>query len=1445
MKLVTAESETPGRPSEDAQPLAVDLGDDWFLLAAFDGVGGSGADLFLRKSSSDPGPYTGAYFASRIAKNSLATKDGPPTGALEAKNRAYAAAERHQPVPLAVAQHLHSVFVQNFKHALETLLDKEATQARFRGALTLPTTAAIVLGRKPHWQSATAMVALWLGDSHAYAFSASRGLQFLTTEEFDPRSEGDRFFEQAIGPQGEYVDRPMREALHADSAGPMRSASYIFPDALFVFTCTDGVFDHFSGVVELEKTVLHTICETSDPETFNARFKAIVDARRQDDATIALAFLMEDWRVLADAAQQRLRYLEALEQNSGRDRTRAWHEIRASMLPEVADTSALLLAEEPLPQPSPAFDTMDEVPRIEGRGAVQAGHRQLDADRGVDRHGQPTESGSQRRLSSPPQPFYPEETNRPAAAAAQGAVRNSQDFPIPEAYKEFDREVDHGAASRHRHQPISPDVTRSPPAMRQQRNGSDTAARVSDPQGGRSTPALQQTLPHNDRPAATRPSGRPAEPPLQDVKPGRGGPANGHGMSAQTLPTTANDRNSAVHRQPNGGSIGDSQREVIPDLRNILGIVKSVAVVAGAVLAVGLAAIFAVKILPRLEHSDNPCGESDNQRECREFVRDLFKSADPILRQARLIDERQAARDNRNPQYENALNAEITSLARRVWPAQNALYDLGFAPSDSGRDTRDGQWGPDTKAAWASYQGALAGIRDRQCVARSITAPRPTAEAIDALVRDARSQSLLRRDLDWFIGPSSGSAAATTSVQKLCRLKTFQAWLGEAMQIGQEFPPLGQSEGAASRSFDRLQPHLRNVRNEEIREADLYLAAWNDDARTSLEQRLDAYRARKSYGVGAGMPLLKQDLQALRIEMQPRLNELNDQLKKLDLSNIPTIADAATRENLYRALVDFRKLMGWTDDREAFGTDMRKALAQHVRRLPEVANANSARLEELEKDLPGLTPQIARRRQQEQTSRASLPTNSGSIVATPDRSVALAQIAVAKKEQLPGLRSKYPAELAAIDKRDAELAASEKASTDAIMEQKIAQARTVDELKTLRSENPAYGLRIQGEIDKIEKAQREDRQQKEAEEEANKKVAAEKAASDRAAEDKRRKDAADAEAAKAAAKGVAAASGCAGGPDNGYVDYGCREIAKQARQALMDLGYIKDKADPGTWDQAAVNGLKDFNTKTGQLTGNGLLRWGDWTRLSAEVRRQEGERQAREQEQRALDQQRQTEKAEAQKRLAEATDDKKRQKAELDIRRTLGPQLRPIAWTLFRLGYVESPRIEDDAVVFALTKAAGASQETDLAKAPQRLKEQLSQRVRQVEAYFQQMQLLRRSRGRWTVEFEVAIGKYIEEAYRRPHVAALTPDLIKHMIDAVQRGSGWQDESRLDDSVVDPALKAEAQSILTAAGIPVKPDGRWGDNSMEALKRFLVPRSLESDGTLTFGALQYLRRPRQ
>ena len=175
--------------------------------------------------------------------------------------------------------------------------------------LELPTTVALLVGRRQNGSVSAA--AIWAGDSHVYALSASRGLQLLTRDDFPSGDTDPQYLKIAVSPTGDFVDRPIKNLAHAGSEWHLYDLAYTLDDCLLAFVATDGVYTCGKGPREFEQLLLDLIANTEGPEEFRTALSNYMEKHRQDDATLALATFEDDWSKVQLAATDRLSLVEA------------------------------------------------------------------------------------------------------------------------------------------------------------------------------------------------------------------------------------------------------------------------------------------------------------------------------------------------------------------------------------------------------------------------------------------------------------------------------------------------------------------------------------------------------------------------------------------------------------------------------------------------------------------------------------------------------------------------------------------------------------------------------------------------------------------------------------------------------------------------------------------------------------------------------------------------------------------------------------------------------------------------------------------------------------------------------------------------------------------------------------------------------------------------------
>lgn len=304
MRFVTVYAETQPSEGEDAEPLALDLGDGWFAIAALDGLGGEGARQMRRVS--DGARHSSAWFGARIAREALGHVLGELRALAEERQREGGDGEVAWTGSLGLS--LTDFLQLSLADAL-TQFEASTSKLVSKRLRDLPTTLALMIGRRDGEQLTAAT--LWAGDLHVYALSRGDGLQLLTRDEFAGTYDDAAFLTTAFTPAGAYVDRPMANHVHAGKGWSLYDRLHRSSDSLMAFAATDGVYECFKSPVGLERALLDAIRRSRDIEEMRGHLQATIEDLRQDDATLALVCFEDDWSEVQRAAadlQQKLGY---------------------------------------------------------------------------------------------------------------------------------------------------------------------------------------------------------------------------------------------------------------------------------------------------------------------------------------------------------------------------------------------------------------------------------------------------------------------------------------------------------------------------------------------------------------------------------------------------------------------------------------------------------------------------------------------------------------------------------------------------------------------------------------------------------------------------------------------------------------------------------------------------------------------------------------------------------------------------------------------------------------------------------------------------------------------------------------------------------------------------------------------------------------------------------
>ncbi len=265
---------------EDARPIAT-VSNGWLLAAVFDGMGGSGAKSYVRRS--DGFSATGAAFAAQAAAAAVADA----FAAFSAGSGGGGSFERRAEAAI--------------RSAIEALPQQLETSSRVAGSLMLdfPTTACMLMLRAQGREG----VALWVGDSLGFLWSGSAGLKLLTWADANAQAGLARL----VRADGAWADAPNRMAISADTRRPwgFSAAPFDPAGADLLLVASDGAYGAFGGPLGFERALLDAVAGAASIEEACQALTRAIEPVKQDDASFAMLCPSGDWAGVVRAAQAR------------------------------------------------------------------------------------------------------------------------------------------------------------------------------------------------------------------------------------------------------------------------------------------------------------------------------------------------------------------------------------------------------------------------------------------------------------------------------------------------------------------------------------------------------------------------------------------------------------------------------------------------------------------------------------------------------------------------------------------------------------------------------------------------------------------------------------------------------------------------------------------------------------------------------------------------------------------------------------------------------------------------------------------------------------------------------------------------------------------------------------------------------------------------------------
>jgi serine/threonine protein phosphatase PrpC len=268
---------------EDSDPILRD-GPDLGLLAVFDGMGGAGGTVY----ETDDGPRSGAYLASRIARDVVEQRMLQllvPDWNLKGE---------------AAADDLRRSVQQALQDRL-TELKAPKSGLRSRLLRALPTTMAVIaLQRTSRGGSRWLAHVFWAGDSRAYVFEPGGARQLMTDDLRDPSDAMANLHHDSV----------VSNAMSADTDFHVNYRR-VELEAPFLLVCaTDGCFGYLPSPMHFEHLVLAPLTSTRTAQAWSGAVQREISAVTGDDAAMAVMAVGADLAELQRLYAPRVKELE-------------------------------------------------------------------------------------------------------------------------------------------------------------------------------------------------------------------------------------------------------------------------------------------------------------------------------------------------------------------------------------------------------------------------------------------------------------------------------------------------------------------------------------------------------------------------------------------------------------------------------------------------------------------------------------------------------------------------------------------------------------------------------------------------------------------------------------------------------------------------------------------------------------------------------------------------------------------------------------------------------------------------------------------------------------------------------------------------------------------------------------------------------------------------------
>ena len=258
-----------------------------FLVAAFDGCGGSGSKRYENFSGK-----TGAYIGSR-----------------------------------AVSGGVHNWFEQScdpdkikeyIVHAMDICKSYADRAGRIMGSLgkAFPTTAAVIKARVT--KGGVSASCFWAGDSRCYMLDKN-GLHQLTEDDLDGQDAMSNLLNDGV----------MTNVISAGASFELHRKDFEFSYPCILISATDGCFGYLKSPMEFEYLLTDTLCSSSNMYEWKTALYDAMDAVAGDDFTLCVGVCgFKDFKDMKKVFANRNLYVKEKYVDNDQDKSVLWEEYK-------------------------------------------------------------------------------------------------------------------------------------------------------------------------------------------------------------------------------------------------------------------------------------------------------------------------------------------------------------------------------------------------------------------------------------------------------------------------------------------------------------------------------------------------------------------------------------------------------------------------------------------------------------------------------------------------------------------------------------------------------------------------------------------------------------------------------------------------------------------------------------------------------------------------------------------------------------------------------------------------------------------------------------------------------------------------------------------------------------------------------------------------------------